>query len=203
MQNQLVIFNALLILALTSKLFWRPLYKYTKALPLAFILFLVFLKPGAWPLFWLLGICFGLAGDLLLLSRSGFLAGLFSFLLGHLCYIAGFYHLQGKIPHFTAVLPAALTALAGYTYLARLLIAQRNKKYLLPVLLYVAVTATLVVFALESRASSALWGAVLFAVSDFLLAFNKFARQTWYAEAGVSLTYYWAQWLLAVYFAGI
>lgn len=203
MQNQFLIFAVLLVLALMSKLLWRSLYTYTKALPLAFILFLAFLKPETPPIFWLLAIGFGLAGDLLLLSRNGFLAGLFSFLMGHLCYIAGFYRLQGEFPHLTAILPAALTALAVYVYFARLLVAQRNKKYLLPVLFYTAVTAALVVLALETRSYPAATGAMLFALSDFLLAFNKFYRRTWYAEAGVSLTYYLAQWLLAVHFAGI
>ncbi len=204
MQNQLAIFAALVLLAVASKLFARRVYVFTKALPIVFILFLVFLKPGNPPAIWLVGLFFGLAGDLFLLSGRGFLPGLLSFLLGHIFYIAAFAQGMAGGPGPGLSLAVGLSALAIYAYFARLLVASRQKKYLVPVLLYVAVTAVLVVMAIHSGILyPSVLGAVLFALSDFLLAFNKFARPSWYVEAGVSLTYYSAQWLLAAHFAGL
>jgi uncharacterized membrane protein YhhN len=204
MQNQLIIFAALVALAVVTKLLARRGYVFTKALPIIFILFLAFLKPGSPPAIWLVGLFFGLSGDLFLLSRWGFLPGLLSFLLGHIFYIAAYTQAQPAAPGVGLMLAVALSALALYAYLARLLVASRQKKYLLPVLLYVAVTAILLTKAIQSGILyPSVLGAALFALSDFLLAFNKFSRPTWYVEAGVSLTYYPAQWLLAAHFAGI
>ncbi|MFZ5628947.1 MAG: lysoplasmalogenase family protein [Spirochaetota bacterium] len=204
MQNQLIIFAALVAVALVSKLFARRVYVFTKALPIIFILFLAFLKPGTPPAIWLVGLFFGLAGDLFLLSGRGFLPGLLSFLLGHIFYIAAYAQAQPAVPGTGLVLAVAISSLAIYVYFARMLLASRQKKYLVPVLLYVAVTAVLLAKAIQSGILyPSVLGAVLFALSDFLLAFNKFSRQSWYVEAGVSLTYYPAQWLLAAYFAGV
>lgn len=204
MQNQLIIFAALVLVAVVTKLLARKVYLFTKALPIIFILFLAFLKPGTPPTIWLVGLFFGLAGDLFLLSGRGFLPGLLSFLLGHIFYIAAFAEAQPAAPGTGLAFAVALSSLAIYAYFARLLMASRQKKYLLPVLLYVAVTAVLLAKALQSGILyPSVLGAVLFGLSDFLLAFNKFSRQSWYVEAGVSLTYYPAQWLLAVHFAGL
>lgn len=204
MQNQLIIFAALVALAVVTKLLARRVYVFTKALPIIFILFLAFLKPGSPPAIWLVGLFFGLSGDLFLLSRRGFLPGLLSFLLGHIFYIAAYTQAQPAAPGVGLMLAVALSALALYAYLARLLVASRQKKYLLPVLLYVAVTAILLTKAIQSGILyPSVLGAALFALSDFLLALNRFSRPTWYVEAGVSLTYYLAQWLLAAHFAGI
>jgi uncharacterized membrane protein YhhN len=204
MQNQLIIFAALVALAVVTKLLARRVYVFTKALPIIFILFLAFLKPGSPPAIWLVGLFFGLCGDLFLLSRRGFLPGLLSSLLGHIFYIAAYTQAQPAAPGVGLMLAVALSALALYAYLARLLVASRQKKYLLPVLLYVAVTAILLTKAIQSGILyPSVLGAALFALSDFLLALNRFSRPTWYVEAGVSLTYYLAQWLLAAHFAGI
>lgn len=202
MQNRLVIFAALVLIAVLTKLLARRVYLFAKPLPVIFILFLVFLKPVAPPVVWLLGLFFGLAGDIFLLSGRGFLPGLLSFLLGHIFYIAAFAQAQPAAPGTGLLLAVAMASLAIYAYLARLLIAARQKKYLLPVLLYMAATAVLLAKAIQTgKLYPTVLGAALFGLSDFLLAFNKFARRTWYVEAAVSLTYYPAQWLLAVHFA--
>jgi len=204
MQNQLAIFAALVALAVVTKLWARRLYAFTKPLPIVFILFLSFLLPARPPAIWLMGLVFGLTGDLFLLSPRGFLPGLLSFLLGHIFYIWAFTQQQLAVPDIGLAVVVALSAATIYAYLARLLLASRKKRYLFPVLMYVGVTGVLVVKAIQSRVIyPPILGALLFALSDFLLAFNKFARQSWYIEAGVSLTYYPAQWLLAVHFAGL
>lgn len=204
MQNQLAIFAALVALAVLTKLWARRAYAFAKPLPVVFILFLVFLLPAKPPAIWLVGLFFGLAGDLFLLSSRGFLPGLISFLLGHVLYIWAFTQQQPAAPDTSLAVVVGLSAAAIYAYFARLLLASRKKKYLVPVLLYVGVTGVLVVKAIQSGVVyPAVLGVLLFALSDFLLAFNKFARQSWYVEAGVSLTYFPAQWLLAAHFAGI
>jgi uncharacterized membrane protein YhhN len=201
---RLLIFAALVALAIAAKLGSRRLYAFAKPMPLVFILFLAFINPHVVPGLWLAAIGFGLAGDLLLLSEKGFLPGLLSFLLGHIYYIFAFYRAgAGDVPLYVA-LGVVLTCLTAFAYLARHLVAGRRKKYILPVFMYIAVTGMLIAVSLKYPiVSFAVPGTVLFGLSDFLLAFNKFVRPSWYAQASVSLTYFAAQWLLARHFAGI
>lgn len=204
MDNRLIIFSALVLLAVLTKLFFRRAYFFCKPLPLMFILFLAFLKPAQIAPLWLVAISFGLAGDVFLLWEKGFLPGLLSFLLGHIFYIAAFAERGGVYAGPLAVFTAAIISLSAFVYLAQHLVRSRRKVYILPVLLYISVTAILVVQSVKPPVLySAVLGIFLFALSDFLLAFDKFVRQIWYVQAGVSLTYFTAQWLLAIRFAAV
>lgn len=200
MEIRLVIFIFLSVAALASKLFFRRAYAWLKPLPLIFIIALAFIKPAHPDVLWLAAISFGLLGDLFLLRPSGFVPGLLCFLLGHLAYFVAL----GVTPPASALVGVGALAVGVYLYLARHLIAGRQKKYLLPVLAYIIVSATLVSTALFFQLRSfAVIGAVSFAFSDFLLAYNKFVRQNPYVDAGVSITYFAAQWLLALHFVAI
>jgi uncharacterized membrane protein YhhN len=205
LENRLLIFIGLVVLAIVAKLAFRKLYAVLKPLPIVFILILAFLKSTQPPPIWVAAIAFGLVGDILLVSDRVFLPGLVSFLLGHCFYIIAFARETGGIYFSPAlVLGVGSVASGAWLYFARVLIQARRKKYILPILIYVITTGIMLIAAFaHPLVSAAVLGAAAFAFSDFLLAFNKFVRQSWYVQAGVSLTYYAAQWLLAVHFHAI
>ena len=205
MENRLVIFAALVAAAVVSKLFIPRLYAIFKPLPLVFILVLALLRPALPPGIWLAALLCGLAGDLWLLSARGFIPGLLSFLLGHIFYIFAFERQAAGAAHSQVVLMVVATvSTLAFGYFAQHLVRARNRKFILPIFFYIAATAILLLFALKNPLfSAAASGAILFALSDFLLAFNKFIRPTVYVQAAVSLTYYAAQWLLAAHFGAI
>lgn len=203
MDYRLLIFAVLVVMAVAAKLGSRRLYVFAKPLPIVFIIFLAFINPHAPPGLWLAAIGFGLAGDLLLLSDKGFLPGLLSFLLGHIYFIFAFYRTGTGGVSVAAALGVGAVCVAAFVYLTRHLVQTRRKKYIVPVFAYIGVTGILIAVSLKYPILSfAVPGTVLFGLSDFLLAFNKFVRPSWYAQAAVSLTYFAAQWLLARHFVG-
>ncbi len=145
------------------------------------------------------GLVCSLAGDVfLMLPSDHFIAGLASFLVAHLCYIAAFAGNGGGLrdPKAAAVFIVALVML---TVLWPSLGALR-----VPVVVYVSVIATMAWQAIarwrrlgSTDAAMAAAGATLFLVSDSALALRKF-RGDFPASALVVLGTYWvAQWCIA------
>ena len=93
------------------------------------------------------GLIFSLGGDVfLLMRRRFFIAGLFSFLIAHICYITGF--LQGPIKlSLFILLPAAVVVLLGVAAYPRIIGGIRRRleqRYLLiPVILYMVTITTM------------------------------------------------------------
>lgn len=146
------------------------------------------------------GLAFSLAGDVLLMLQGYFIPGLVSFLVAHLCYIALFR--QG-VPWFPSGRALACTLAAGAVMYAILFPG-------LGPVLQVAVAAYAVVIALmaaqaigratvlrDPAAVAVAVGAVLFMLSDALLAINRFATPLPLAQLWVLGTYYAAQLLIA------
>jgi uncharacterized membrane protein YhhN len=148
----------------------------------------------------LAALVFSLVGDVFLIFDGYFIAGLASFLVAHVCYIALFRQdvpwfprravLAGTLaagalmyaflfPHLGAVLKAAV---AAYTLVIALMAAQ-------------AIGRALVVR--DKAAYGVAAGAVLFMLSDALLAVNRFAMPLPLAQFWVLGTYYAAQVLIA------
>jgi uncharacterized membrane protein YhhN len=146
------------------------------------------------------GLVASLAGDvLLMLPRDRFAAGLASFLLAHLLYVAAFAPAAG-LTH-----PGLLLVFAGAGAATYALLHARLGRMRLPVLVYVAALAAMAWQAgarwLELRETGALLaflGAALFVVSDAALAWNRFRRPFRAAQAVVLGTYFPAQWLIAL-----
>jgi uncharacterized membrane protein YhhN len=145
------------------------------------------------------GLVFSMAGDVLLILPSDrFAAGLAAFLIAHLCYSAAF------VSEIRALNWWRLFPLLAYGAVVYLLLAPSLGKLKLPVLLYVVAILAMAWFAWErwsqlgSRgALSAFVGALLFVISDTILAFNHFRLRSKPALA-TSLAIYWAaQWLMA------
>lgn len=175
-----------------------------KPLTTLLIIFLAWRMPGSSLLFKrliLAGLFFSLAGDVfLMLPQDRFIAGLISFLVAHLFYIAAFVSSAGF--QMTAW---PLGAYLLYGALMLLLLWPHLGALRLPVLVYMAVILVMGWQGLErglflntQGAWLAAAGAAFFVASDSLLALDRFRGQFPAATALVMITYWTAQTLLAL-----
>ena len=148
----------------------------------------------------LVGLVFCLVGDVLLMLPSDrFVAGLASFLVGHLAYIVAFTAGQGFSFSMRSLLPLAIYGAAIYV-----LLAPHLGKMRLPVLAYVVVILVMGWQAWErwNRVGGyadllALSGAILFMLSDSVLALDRFHAKFKSARFLSLTSYFCAQWLIA------
>jgi len=148
---------------------------------------------------------FSFSGDVLLMfqdeSSLFFLLGLSAFLIAHICYIIYFLYVKGKenvkskpwLLVIVVVYYAALIALL-FPYLGDLK---------LPVCIYGIVISFMFMLAMHmlfiKNKPGGIWmmiGALLFVMSDSLLAFNKFYRPFEIANVLIMLTYGLAQFYI-------
>jgi len=147
------------------------------------------------------GLLFSLTGDIfLMLPSDRFVAGLVSFLMAHLWYIGAFASQVRWPPLSWWGVPVVIWAGGIYGLLAPHLGRMR-----LPVLIYLAAILLMAWLALtlfvQQGEAWALWaaiGAVLFVLSDSVLALNRFRKPFWSAQLIVLGSYYLAQWLIAL-----
>lgn len=190
---------------------WQRLRYGTK--PGTLILLIAwFTQVGGWrgPLVWFgLGLCFSLAGDILLhLPGQWFPAGLAAFLCTHILYVAGF-NLSENGLSWLAILPAALVAVAFLVLVRPLLAgvqARGENQMRLPVIGY-AVFLSLMWFSAMTTLFRPGWslpaavlcslGGGLFFLSDSLLAINRFVRPLPVNDLSVMVTYHLGQILIA------
>jgi uncharacterized membrane protein YhhN len=155
----------------------------------------------------LAGLVLSLAGDMLLgwsLERRTFLLGLVAFLVAHLLYSTAFSLANG----FSAWDLLIMAVVAGGCVAAYQFLDMDLGKMKIPVLVYLLVISFMLTKAFSSLylggiTGAALWlvviGAVLFFVSDALLALVKFQRNPARANRAMNLTaYYIGQTLLAL-----
>lgn len=152
---------------------------------------------------WLLAaLFFSLVGDSLLLFQERksifFLLGLSSFLLAHVCYIIFF----GKIWKKEAVQVRWLIPLAAVVYYAGLVyvLFPHLQDMTAPVMVYGVVISAMLVLAAHMQfirnrkaGSWLMTGAVLFVISDSVLALNKFYKPFSGADIVIMVTYGLAQ----------
>ena len=170
------------------------------------------------------GAIFGALGDLTLnmdVNSNRFFVGLGSFLTGHIFYSASFGLMIGKITELTP-LKIFLTAAAAIVLSSILVAAGRKhgllpKKFFRPILLYVFSITAMLGFSLSlaiaigsvrniGAAVCVAAGAVMFVVSDAVLALRTFARDRFSINRFVNpLTYFPAQVLigLSIYFVNL
>ena len=148
----------------------------------------------------IVGLSFCLAGDVLLMLPSDrFVAGLASFLVGHLAYTVAFTADSGFSFSLRSLLPLALYGAAIYT-----LLAPNLGKMRLPVLAYVSVILIMGWQGWErwngvgaSGDLLAFLGALLFIFSDSVLALDRFRAKFKSARFLSLSSYFCAQWLIA------
>lgn len=191
---------------------WKPLEYIAKPGVMLALLIWLWVESGfsgylAW---FALGLVFSLAGDsFLMLPREQFIAGLVSFLLGHLAYVIGF---NANLPpvNLASVILAALvglTAVQIYRRLAGGLEASGNNQLKNPVRAYSIVISLMLFSALltlvrpEWLPGPALLvssGALLFFTSDASLGWNKFVAPLPYGNLRVIISYHLGQGLLVL-----
>ncbi len=145
------------------------------------------------------GLLFSLAGDVfLMLPSDRFVAGLIAFLIAHLFYIAAF------VSEVSALAWWPLIPLAIYGIIVYIILAPVLGKLKWPVVIYVLVILIMAWLAWErwnqgghGGELAAFAGALLFVISDTILAINRF-RKAFKMSRAMNLTaYFAAQWLIA------
>jgi uncharacterized membrane protein YhhN len=155
---------------------------------------------------WILfALVFSLAGDVLLLFDDGdspfFLYGLSAFLLAHIFYILFFHRL--RLTEEIHPRPWYLVGVVFYYGALIYLLSPQLGKMKLPVRIYGIVISFMLLLALHMlflrNKAAGRWmaiGAVLFVISDSLLAINKFYIPFAYADVVVILSYALAQFCI-------
>lgn len=187
---------------------WNRIRVVTK--PLSLILLIIwFSTTGGWVLtgIWFgAGLIFSLIGDLFLLLRPRFfLFGLTAFLTAHLCYITGF--LQGKlIFSYLMILPIIVIVVLGVLVYPKIIRSVRrkleNRRLTIPVTIYMFTITSMLFLALMTwfKPAWGFWGsigasigALLFTISDSVLALGKFSRPIQYSNFLIMFTYHLGQ----------
>jgi uncharacterized membrane protein YhhN len=190
---------------------WRWLHWFCKPLATALILAMVWRMPAPVSRVYrqriLVGIAFSLAGDVfLMLSPRWFVAGLLGFLIAHGWFVAAFV---SDKPLLAKPLSWVLCLLYG-AFAVWLLWPALVPPLQIAVPLYIAVLATMAGQAVgrarwlrarcdphQQAAGFAAIGALVFMLSDSLLAWNRFMTPLPYSAVAVLGTYYVALWLIA------
>lgn len=175
--------------------------------PLTLILLIgvaVTIDPGVSPAIrnWMVvGLVLSLAGDVFLLdSEKWFIAGLGSFLLGHVAYIVGLQLGRESIPW--TLIGVAVVIVASALYVRAMLQRvdlEANRSLIGPVIAYIVIISVMVVSAFGTLGVFAILGALLFYVSDATLAWNRFATKLRWGGLAVMVTYHLAQFSLVAW----
>lgn len=121
---------------------------------------------------------FCLIGDTFLLSDEGFIYGLASFLIGHLLFTAAFASIQGFIKNYRLLL---VLLIIGGAYL--IFLRPHLGDFFIPVLIYVSIIMLMnwQAIGLSIKNNQKIYkligiAAVIFSISDALIAYNKFVE---------------------------
>ena len=142
---------------------------------------------------------FSLAGDVfLMLPGDLFVAGLASFLVGHLAYVGGFLVAGMETP---AVLAGVAVVAVALAVVGRPLLAgarRREPAMVAPVAAYMVVISAMLVTAIGSGHGLAVAGAALFYASDALIGLGRFVRAWPWSPLAIIVTYHVGQALLVL-----
>ena len=146
------------------------------------------------------GLIFSLCGDIfLMLPSDQFIAGLISFMIAHIMYIIAFMQDRPRQYKLVLLIPFVICGLIIFSLLSAHL---ENLK--IPVLIYIVVILIMVWQATDrwrfyrDRATLiAFVGAMLFILSDTILALNRFREAFELGRLLTLSTYFTAQWFIA------
>lgn len=177
--------NGTLILSLAAAIAYLPVQgrapslrrSFAKTSAVGLLAVLAFLQAG--PLLLIAALALSATGDALLAQEGEkpFLAGLASFLGAHIAYVALFLAVGDGLEILAGTswrLALAALAIAATVLLLRLLLPAVGAQLRLPVMLYSIAILAMLLAATTVRAPAIIAGAVLFVISDSLLAVGRF-----------------------------
>lgn len=170
-----------------------------KLIPMWFILYFAFSqKPflsSKYRTLILIGLFFCMIGDGTLIW---FVIGLSAFLIGHLFYTAGFIS-NWKYSHkrMLSIIPIAIYAFLMCSNITKALIDKGDSGLIIPVIAYTIAISTMVFTAIMTGNKWAIFGSVLFIISDSILSWDLFVQSIQYSHELIMITYYSAQFLIA------
>ncbi|GMK40319.1 membrane protein [Paenibacillus sp. CCS19] len=142
-----------------------------------------------------IGLIFCMFGDGLL---DWFVVGLSAFLIGHLCYMTGFFsEWRFSAWRFASIIPIAIYAAYMGTQLVQALREDNDTGLIIPVIAYIAVIALMAWSAIMTGRFWATIGSLLFLASDSILSWNLFVSDITNAGILIMTTYYAAQFCIA------
>ncbi|HEY3531362.1 MAG TPA: lysoplasmalogenase [Nocardioides sp.] len=149
---------------------------------------------------WLLvALVLGLVGDVSLLGRteSRFRLGLAAFLVGHLAYVVSFTRI-GLDPAGWAWVawPVLFGCLLATRHVVPATFLRGGQALALPVAAYTVVIGAMVILAFDTGEARIATGAAVFAVSDSILAVDRFVAPRPWAPVAVMVTYHVGQALI-------
>lgn len=155
----------------------------------------------------LIALLFSWIGDILLLGDdpSFFLSGMIAFVMTHVCYSFTFLKIKQVTPKDRSYFIFPFLGLLLFSLLVFFYLKDDLGSYLLPILLYMVFISLMASLAIHTRANVKIQtlslytfipGALLFVLSDALLAINMFKMQHIVIEVLVMLTYGLAQFFI-------
>lgn len=148
------------------------------------------------------GLIFGWLGDIFLMMHDQFLLGLISFLVGHILYVIAFIKqtsVKDLTRHKVYILVAGI--LLTYSYYLFNVLEPSLGIMKIPVILYIFVIPLMALFAFTRRHQTntlsfivVFIGAILFIISDSILALNKFVAYIPNSDLYIMSTYILAQY---------
>ena len=158
----------------------------------------------------LIGLIFGMVGDILLnlryvFPKQGqkiFLAGIHSFLIGHIMYLVALIPQARHLWLFVAI--GALVAACLLVYIFKTMEVKKAFKifgvfYLGAVFIMCSIAIGIAIFAPSNRSIIFAIGAILFTASDVVLIFNTFSGVTRFSLRVTNLSLYYIGQMLIAY----
>ncbi|WP_426571658.1 lysoplasmalogenase [Aquihabitans sp. McL0605] len=141
-----------------------------------------------------IGLLLSLAGDVfLMLDEKWFVAGLVSFLLGHIAYIVGLQLAPTSLGWSLVGLAVVVACVAVVGRSVVQTVRKTQPEMVGPVIAYLVVISAMVVSAFGTADPWAIAGASLFYASDATLAWNRFVDQRRFGPLAVMVTYHLGQ----------
>lgn len=157
-------------------------------LPILIIYYTLRANPKNW--LFIAGLVMSFFGDLFLMYSWGFIAGLSSFLIAHILYILTFKpYFQNKNLAAIPFITLFVSTLYGFLYPHLGVIK-------IPVLLYAVTIVSMLYVALGTQSKWIIIGALLFVISDSILALHIFYKNSIIGGMSVMTTYVLAQYCL-------
>ena len=178
---------------------------YVLAKPLLMIMLLLYFISATkgyprWRYHVMAALVFSWAGDVFLISSEWFIAGLVSFLIAHIFYIIAYQKTGAASGELK---PLDIIKFVAYGIVLIWVIYPGLGDLLIPVLIYALVLLGMGIWAHKRRGATSpasfrlvAIGAILFALSDGLIAINKFAFEVPFERILIMSIYMTAQYLI-------